>query len=56
MGPQELNVKDVEVLATVPKGGFQLSIREALALALGELCPVINTRNEYRDHELTIKF
>ena len=22
MGPQELNVKDVEVLATVPKGGF----------------------------------
>ena len=54
MRPQELNMKDVEVLATVPKGGFQLSIREALFIR--ELCPAINTRDEYRDHELTIKF
>ena len=53
MIPQKLTEKDVEVLATVPKGGFQLAIREALFIR--ELCPGINTRDEYRDHELTIK-
>ena len=44
---------EVDVLKCVMKGGFQLSIMEALFIR--ELKPALNTRDEYRDHELTIK-
>ena len=47
----DLNVK---VLRTVMKGGFFLSIMEALYIR--EMCPSLNTRDPYRDHELTIMF
>ena len=47
----DLNVK---VLWTVMKGGFFLSIMEALYIR--EMCPSLNTRDPYRDHELTIMF
>ena len=50
IGVEEL---DVDVLKCVMKGGFQLSIMEALFIR--ELKPALNTRDEYRDHELTIK-
>ena len=49
IGVEEL---DVDVLRCVMKGGFQLSIMEALFIR--ELKPALNTRDEYRD-ELTIK-
>ena len=46
--------ENLEVLRTVIGGGFQLSIMEALFIR--EVCLSLNTRDEYRDHELTIKF
>ena len=46
--------ENLEVLRTVVQGGFQLAIMEALFIR--ELTPSLNTRDEYRDHELTIKF
>ena len=45
---------NVEVLRTVLKGGFVLSIMEALYIR--ELCPSLNTRDAYRDYDLTIMF
>ena len=50
----DLTDKDVEVLASVTKGPLQLAIMEALYIR--ELNPAMNTRDEFRDHELTIKF
>ena len=50
----KLTELDVEVLSSVTKGAFQLSIMEALYIR--EICPGMNTRDEMRDHELTIKF
>ena len=51
----KIDVKDldVEILKSVMKGGFELSVLEALFIR--ELKPALNTRDEYRDHELTIK-
>ena len=49
-----LTKENVEILASVMKGAFQLSIMEALFIR--DLCPGINVRDEYRDHELNIKF
>ena len=50
----DLTEKDVEVLASVTKGALHLSIMEALYIR--EINPGMNTRDEFRDHELTIKF
>ena len=44
---------EVDVLKCIMKGGFQLSTMEALFIR--ELKPALNTRDEYQDHELTIK-
>ena len=49
----EVKQLDVEILKSVMNGGFQLSVMEALFIR--ELKPALNTRDEYRDHELTIK-
>ena len=53
----KIDVKDldVEILKSVMKGGFELSVLEALFIR--ELKPALrlNTQDEYRDHELTIK-
>ena len=49
----EVKDLDVEILKSVMKGGFELSVLEALFIR--ELKPALNTRDEYRDHELTIK-
>ena len=49
-----LTEKDVEVLASVTKGRLQLAIMEALYIR--EYSPAINTRDEFRDHELILKF
>ena len=46
-------VDNIEVLTTVIKGGVLLSTMEALFIR--EISPGINTRDEFRDHELTIK-
>ena len=46
--------ENLQVLRTVVGGGFQLSIMEALFIR--EVCPSLNTRDEFRDHELMIKF
>ena len=51
---KQLTEENVEVLASVMRGPFQLAIMEALYIR--ELCPGINVRDEYRDHELSIKF
>ena len=50
----DLTEKDIEILASVTKGPLHLAITEALYIR--ELNPALNTRDEYRDHELTIKF
>ena len=50
----DLTDKDVKVLASVTKGPFHLAIMEALFIR--ELRPGMNVRDEYRDHELSIKF
>ena len=50
----KLTDKDIKVLASVTKGAFHLAIMEALFIR--ELHPGMNVRDEYRDHELTIKF
>ena len=44
---------NIEILAT-SRGGLHLSIMEALFIR--ELCPAMNSKDEFRDHELTIKF
>ena len=49
-----LSGENIEVLASVTKGAFQLSIMEALFIR--EIRPGLNVRDEYRDHELNIKF
>ena len=49
----EVKDLDVEILKSVMKGGFELSVLEALFIR--EIKPALNTRDEYRDHELTIK-
>ena len=51
---KSLTEENVDILASVTKGAFQLSIMEALYIR--ELCPGMNVRDEYRDHELSIKF
>ena len=53
-GAKQLNEDHIEVLATVTKGAFHLSIMETLYIR--EHYPAINTRDEYRDHELSVKF
>ena len=53
-GAKQLTEENVDVLASVTKGAFQLAIMEALYIR--ELCPAMNTRDEFRDHELTLKF
>ena len=49
-----LTGENIDVLASVTKGALQLAIMEALYIR--ELCPGMNVRDEYRDHELSIKF
>ena len=49
-----LTHRNIEILASVTKGALHLAIVEALYIR--ELSPAINTRDEFRDHELTIKF
>ena len=49
-----LTDKDIKILASVTKGAFHLAIMEALFIR--ELRPGMNVRDEFRDHELTIKF
>ena len=53
-GAKQLSKEHIEVLTTVTRGAFQLGIVEALYIR--ELCPAMNTRDEYRDHELSLKF
>ena len=53
-GAKQLTDENVDVLASVTKGAFQLAIMEALYIR--ELCPALNTKDEYRDHELSLKF
>ena len=53
-GAKQLKEENVDVLASVTKGAFQLAVMEALYIR--ELCPAMNTRDEYRDHELSLKF
>ena len=53
-GAKQLNEDHIEVLTSVTRGAFHLAIMEALYIR--EHQPAINTRDEYRDHELSVKF
>jgi len=44
---------DIKILATSSKGRLQLAILEALFIR--EIKPALNTRDEWRDHKLSIK-
>ena len=48
-GAKQLSEEHIKVLMTVTRGAFQLGIVEALYIR--ELCPVMNTQDEYQDHE-----
>ena len=53
-GAKQLKEEHIKVLATITKGTFHLAIMEALNIR--ENCPAINTRDEYRNHKLSVKF
>jgi len=44
---------DIEILASAPRGKLQLATLEALYIR--EIQPAMNTKDEFRDHELTIR-
>ena len=52
-GLSKPSIEDIEILACASKGHLQLATLEALFIR--EINPALNTRDEFRDHELTIK-
>ena len=53
-GAKQLKDDHIEVLTTVRGDRFQLSIMEALYIR--EVSPGMNVKDEFRDHELVLKF